>query len=146
MGDQEGESRRRDENHEQKVAFYKLFSFGDGLDMVLMSVGTLGAIANGFTQPLMTLMMGRAIHSFATSDPSHVVHQVSKVLYKYITSLIVYVFGKLFFILKNKYNKKKQKNIENTRFRKQKQFKKNIKIMFFMFSNIGAKPLHKYLN
>ena len=138
MGDQEGESRRRYDNHEQKVAFYKLFSFGDGLDMVLMSVGTLGAIANGFTQPLMTLMMGRAIHSFATSDPSHVVHQVSKVLYKYITSLFVYI--------KNNITKKKQKNIKNIRFIKQKQFKKNIKIMFFMFSNIGTKPLHKYLN
>ncbi|RVX10851.1 ABC transporter B family member 9 [Vitis vinifera] len=79
MNGEGGETSKRDEISQQKVAFYRLFSFADGLDIVLMTVGTLGAIADGFTQPLMTLMMGRAIHSFATSDPSHVVHQVSKV-------------------------------------------------------------------
>lgn len=79
MNGEGGETSKRDEISQQKVAFYRLFSFADGLDIVLMTVGTLGAIADGFTQPLMTLMMGRAIHSFATSDLSHVVHQVSKV-------------------------------------------------------------------
>lgn len=87
MRGETGESRNKrldddaddDDGSKQKIGFFKLFSFADGLDIVLMSVGTLGAIADGFTQPLMTLVMGRVINSFATSDPSQVVHQVSKV-------------------------------------------------------------------
>lgn len=63
----------------QKVSFYKLFSFADSLDVVLMILGTIGAVANGLSQPLMTLIFGNLINSFGTSDPSHVVKQVSKV-------------------------------------------------------------------
>lgn len=73
---EEGSKSRR----EQKVAFYKLFSFADQLDVVLMVIGTIGGIANGLCQPLMTLIFGQLINSFGTSDNATVVHQVSKVL------------------------------------------------------------------
>ncbi|KAF5475222.1 hypothetical protein F2P56_007052 [Juglans regia] len=63
----------------QKVSFYKLFSFADSLDVVLMILGTIGAAANGLSQPLMTLIFGKLINSFGASDPSHVIKQVSKV-------------------------------------------------------------------
>ncbi|GAB2299042.1 ATP-binding cassette sub- B member 9 [Dionaea muscipula] len=68
----------------QKVAFYKLFSFADRLDAVLMAVGSVAAMANGITQPLMTLILGQVIDSFGSSDPSHVVHEVSKVSLKFL--------------------------------------------------------------
>lgn len=75
----EGNSRRRNGADDQKVQFYKLFSFADRLDVVLMIVGTIGAIANGLAQPLMTLIFGQLINSFGSSDQSNVVHDVSKV-------------------------------------------------------------------
>ncbi|XP_060672571.1 ABC transporter B family member 9 [Ziziphus jujuba] len=64
---------------DQKVPFYKLFTFADRLDMLLMLVGTVSAMANGMTQPIMTLIFGKLINTFGSSDPSQVVHQVSKV-------------------------------------------------------------------
>ena len=63
----------------QRVPFHKLFSFADRLDVILMIMGTIGAIANGLSQPLMTLIMGQLINSFGSSDQSNVVKQVSKV-------------------------------------------------------------------
>ncbi|CBI30804.3 unnamed protein product, partial [Vitis vinifera] len=43
-----------------------------------MIVGTVCAMANGMTQPLMTLIFGQLINTFGDSDPSHVVHEVSR--------------------------------------------------------------------
>ena len=63
----------------QRVPFHKLFSLADRLDVFLMIVGTIGAIANGLSQPLMTLIFGQLINSFGSSDQSNVVKQVSKV-------------------------------------------------------------------
>ncbi|KAF8408980.1 hypothetical protein HHK36_005050 [Tetracentron sinense] len=80
-GDGGGEAERVDN---QKVSFYKLFSFGDRLDKVLMSIGTIAAIANGFSQPLMTLIFGQLINSFGGSDRSHVVEAVSKVSLNFV--------------------------------------------------------------
>lgn len=69
---------------DQKVPFYKLFSFADRLDIVLVTVGAISAIANGMTQPLMTLIFGQLINSFGATDPSHVVKEVSKVALKFL--------------------------------------------------------------
>ncbi|PIA30044.1 hypothetical protein AQUCO_05700033v1 [Aquilegia coerulea] len=63
----------------EKVAYYKLFTFADRLDIVLMIIGTISAIANGLAQPLMTLIFGQVINTFGSSDPSHIVSDVSKV-------------------------------------------------------------------
>lgn len=64
---------------EQKVAFYRLFSFADRVDIGLMMVGTVCGLANGLAQPLMMLVFGGLVNSFGTSPPSQVVHEVSKV-------------------------------------------------------------------
>ncbi|OVA18948.1 ABC transporter [Macleaya cordata] len=68
----------------QKVSFYKLFTFADRLDVILMSIGTICAIGNGLAQPLMTLIFGQLINSFGASDRSHVVHEVSKVVVRFV--------------------------------------------------------------
>uniref|UniRef100_A0A6N2K579 ABC transmembrane type-1 domain-containing protein n=1 Tax=Salix viminalis TaxID=40686 RepID=A0A6N2K579_SALVM len=65
---------------DQKVAFHKLFTFADRLDVVLMIIGTLSAIANGLSQPLMTLIFGQLINSFGASDRSNIVKEVSKMI------------------------------------------------------------------
>ena len=63
------------------VPLYKLFSFADPLDHLLMFVGTVGAIGNGISMPLMTLIFGNMINAFgATENSNEVVDEVSKVV------------------------------------------------------------------
>lgn len=69
------------EKANQKVPFYMLFIFADRLDVMLMIVGTICAVANGLVQPLMTVVFGKLINTFGSTDPSHIVKQVSKVYY-----------------------------------------------------------------
>lgn len=49
---------------DEEVPYYKLFSFIDSLDVMLMIVGTLGAIGNGVSFPVMTLLFGNIVNSF----------------------------------------------------------------------------------
>ncbi|ESQ55610.1 hypothetical protein EUTSA_v10024238mg [Eutrema salsugineum] len=49
-----------------------------------MTVGTIAAVANGFTQPLMTLIFGQLINAFGTTDPDHMVKEVWKVAVQFI--------------------------------------------------------------
>lgn len=63
----------------QKVPFYKLFMFADQYDIMLMIIGSLCAIGNGLSQPLMTLVFGGLINTFGATDPAHIVPMVSKV-------------------------------------------------------------------
>ncbi|XAR59296.1 Xenobiotic-transporting ATPase [Bertholletia excelsa] len=81
MGE-EGESRQP--AGDQRVAFYRLFAFADRRDKVLMVVGSLAAAANGLAQPLMTLIFGYLVNSFATSARSQVLHEVSQVAIKFV--------------------------------------------------------------
>ncbi|XP_019190190.1 PREDICTED: ABC transporter B family member 9-like [Ipomoea nil] len=82
--EQKEEKSKTKKNEVQKVPFYKLFTFADQLDVCLMIGGTLGAIGNGLAQPMMTVIFGQLINSFGTTDPSHAVHEVSKICVKYV--------------------------------------------------------------
>lgn len=75
--DHQGKKKADDD---QKVPFYKLFSFADRTDLALITAGTIGAIANGLTQPFMTIIFGQLIDSFGSTDQSHVIHKISKVI------------------------------------------------------------------
>ncbi|CAL5415131.1 unnamed protein product [Camellia sinensis] len=67
------------------VPLYKLFSFADFADYVLMLVGTMAAIGNGICMPLTSVLLGELIDSFGqTVNTKQVVHQVSKVSLKYV--------------------------------------------------------------
>jgi hypothetical protein len=83
----------KDNKANQKVPFYMLFNFADKIDVTLMIIGTISAMANGLAQPLMTLIFGKIINAFGSSDPSDVVKQVSKVYNYYFAS-----FYNLFFL------------------------------------------------
>ncbi|KAL4388525.1 hypothetical protein GQ457_09G003410 [Hibiscus cannabinus] len=69
---------------QQKVPFYKLFAFADRLDVFLLTVGAIAAMANGMTQPFMTLIFGEIINKFSGADRSHVIEIVSKVAVKFL--------------------------------------------------------------
>ncbi|XP_039124515.1 ABC transporter B family member 4-like isoform X2 [Dioscorea cayenensis subsp. rotundata] len=68
---------------EGKVSFFKLFSFADTKDVVLMTIGTIAAMANGFSMPLMTFIFGELINTFGHANKTNVVHLVSKVIIKF---------------------------------------------------------------
>ncbi|XVF40227.1 hypothetical protein PTKIN_Ptkin01aG0094700 [Pterospermum kingtungense] len=88
MEDEEGGSSLRNKKKsaydDQKVPFYKLFLFADGWDILFMTAGTTGAIANGLTQPIMTIIFGQLINSFGFTYQSHVIKQVSKIALKFL--------------------------------------------------------------
>ncbi|KHN45007.1 ABC transporter B family member 11 [Glycine soja] len=66
------------------VPLYKLFSFADPLDNLLMFLGTVGAIGNGVSIPLTILMFGNMINAFGGTEDSNVVDEVSKVSLKFV--------------------------------------------------------------
>ncbi|WOH11979.1 hypothetical protein DCAR_0831475 [Daucus carota subsp. sativus] len=68
----------------ERVAFYELFMFADKLDVLLMVIGSLGAVVNGLSHPLVSIAMTQIINSFGNSKNDDVVHQVSKVCLVYI--------------------------------------------------------------
>ncbi|KAL0436044.1 UNVERIFIED_CONTAM: ABC transporter B family member 4 [Sesamum radiatum] len=77
----------RDDNRKQTataVPFHKLFAFADSTDKILMIVGTIGAIGNGLSLPLMTILFGDLIDSFGETQTQHVVSAVSKVALKFV--------------------------------------------------------------
>ncbi|XP_050239583.1 ABC transporter B family member 11-like [Quercus robur] len=67
------------------VPYYKLFSFADHLDYLLMFVGTIGAVGNGFSIPLMTMVFGDILDSFGrTVNTKDIVHVVSEGTLKFL--------------------------------------------------------------
>lgn len=79
-GDKESEKKKRDEKT-KRVPFYKLFSFADSLDILLMIIGSIGAIGNGIGTPIMTILFGDLVDSFGQNQSNgEVVGVVSKVI------------------------------------------------------------------
>ncbi|EYU28160.1 hypothetical protein ABFS82_13G089300 [Erythranthe guttata] len=65
-----------------KVGFYKLFRYADKFDIILMIIGSVGAIANGASQPISTLTFSQLVNSLAQPNHTQLLHQVSKVSLK----------------------------------------------------------------
>ncbi|PKU78762.1 ABC transporter B family member 11 [Dendrobium catenatum] len=81
--DPEDSEKKGENNH--TVPFYKLFSFADHIDVFLMILGSVGALANGAALPLMTVLFGNLIQSFGGAKDIHdVVHRVSKVSLEFV--------------------------------------------------------------
>ncbi|KAJ9181726.1 hypothetical protein P3X46_005790 [Hevea brasiliensis] len=67
------------------VPHYKLFSFADSLDILLMFIGTVAAFGNGICMPLMTILLGELIDSTGKAASMTVVaHNVSEVSLKFV--------------------------------------------------------------
>jgi hypothetical protein len=63
----------------KKVSLFGMFQYADRLDVLLMVVGTVGAVANGMAEPLMTLLFGNVINSFGQSTTETILRSVRKV-------------------------------------------------------------------
>ncbi|KAH0462510.1 hypothetical protein IEQ34_010085 [Dendrobium chrysotoxum] len=82
---QDPEDSKKKEENNHTVPFYKLFSFADPIDVLLMILGSVGALANGAALPLMTVLFGNLIQSFGGAKDNHdVVHRVSKVSLEFV--------------------------------------------------------------
>ncbi|KAG6547925.1 hypothetical protein Mapa_010745 [Marchantia paleacea] len=66
-----------------QVSFYRLFSFADGVDYLLMGFGTLGACTHGVAVPVFFIFFGRLIDAFGANynNPFRMGHEVSKVTF-----------------------------------------------------------------
>lgn len=75
------QKKSKKEDSAKTVPFYKLFSFADSVDVVLMIVGTIGAVGNGVCMPLMTILFGELVNSFGENQNPNkdIVHVISKV-------------------------------------------------------------------
>ncbi|KAJ8898760.1 hypothetical protein K2173_005065 [Erythroxylum novogranatense] len=61
------------------IPFYKLFTFADSMDVILMIVGTVSAIANGLSMPIVSILFGQMSDAFGQNQGKHVLHVVSQV-------------------------------------------------------------------
>lgn len=62
------------------VPFYKLFSFADSTDVILMIIGTIAATGNGISFPLLSILFGDLTDAFGRNQNNdEAVEKVSKV-------------------------------------------------------------------
>jgi ATP-binding cassette subfamily B (MDR/TAP) protein 1 len=63
----------------EKVSFMGMFRYADGTDLLLMLIGTVAALANGMSQPLLTIVFGDVIDAFGGATTANVLQRVNKV-------------------------------------------------------------------
>jgi ATP-binding cassette subfamily B (MDR/TAP) protein 1 len=80
-GDQNGRDgeEKKDAAPAKKVSLLGMFRYADRLDILLMAVGTVAAVANGVAEPLVSLLFGKVIDSFGDSTVQNILRSVSKV-------------------------------------------------------------------
>ncbi|KAE8726810.1 ABC transporter B family member 21 [Hibiscus syriacus] len=84
-GENQGSEGKKEDEKTNTVAFYKLFAFADSTDILLMIVGTIGAVGNGVCMPLMTVLFGDLIDSFGENqNDDRIVDTVSKVSLRFV--------------------------------------------------------------
>ncbi|XP_078435411.1 ABC transporter B family member 11-like isoform X2 [Wolffia australiana] len=83
-GSDEKTTKKKKDEETKAVPYTKLFSFADSTDFVLMVVGTIGAMANGVSMPLMTLLFGRLSDAFGGSTTVNVLDEVTKVSLQFV--------------------------------------------------------------
>lgn len=68
---------------EQTLPFYKLFSFADKCDWMLMISGSIGAIIHGSSMPVFFLLFGEMVNGFGKNQMNlkKMTEEVSKVNY-----------------------------------------------------------------
>lgn len=67
----------------KKVSLVELFQYADAMDMLLMVVGFVAALASGLTQPLMTVIFGQLINAFGGATTDTILDRVSKVTVRF---------------------------------------------------------------
>ena len=76
--------RKEEENGEKmmtmaKVPFHSMFKYADRTDVLLMLVGMVGALGNGMSMAIITIIYGQMVDAFGGATPDTIVPRVSKV-------------------------------------------------------------------
>lgn len=96
-GDHQASDKSNGDEKNEKIPFFKLFSFADKTDYILMLFGTIGAIGNGSCMPLMTILFGEMINSFGNNqNNTDIVSVVSKVKLCYTSLDLILITRKTF--------------------------------------------------
>lgn len=86
--EEEREGVDRNESSEGKkstiVPYYKLFSFADPLDFLLMAAGAAAAVASGLAMPFLTLLLSQSLNAFGESVKAKSFHGIYKVADYYV--------------------------------------------------------------
>ncbi|XP_006644533.3 ABC transporter B family member 4-like isoform X1 [Oryza brachyantha] len=61
-----------------------MFRYADRLDVLLMALGTVGALGNGLSEPLMSVLFGNVINSFGENTSRTVLRSVTKVVLNFV--------------------------------------------------------------
>ncbi|TXG63202.1 hypothetical protein EZV62_010196 [Acer yangbiense] len=84
-GDQPESEKSKENEKINTVPFHKLFTFADTTDVALMIIGTIGALGNGVSMPLMAIIFGDLIDSFGQNqNNSNIVQVISKVSLNFV--------------------------------------------------------------
>ncbi|CAD6230191.1 unnamed protein product [Miscanthus lutarioriparius] len=84
-GDQNGrDGEEKKDAAPAKVSLLGMFRYADRLDILLMAVGTVAAVANGVAEPLVSLLFGKVIDSFGDSTVQNILRSVSKVVLDFV--------------------------------------------------------------
>ncbi|KAL5705493.1 ABC-type xenobiotic transporter [Ranunculus cassubicifolius] len=79
------EKNKGEETSANTVPYYKLFSFADSKDVLLMIIGTIASIANGMAMPIVTLLVGHMINAFGQNATNrNTLREVSKVALQFV--------------------------------------------------------------
>ncbi|KAL1216232.1 ABC transporter B family member 21 [Cardamine amara subsp. amara] len=80
------EKNKKEEDEKTKtVPFHKLFAFADSFDILLMILGTIGAVGNGLGFPIMTILFGDIIDVFGQNqNSSDISDKIAKVALKFV--------------------------------------------------------------
>ncbi|KAF9592483.1 hypothetical protein IFM89_015054 [Coptis chinensis] len=82
---EKSEKSKEEEKIDQSVPYYKLLSFADSKDVLLMVIGTIAAVANGASMPVMTILLGDLINAFGqNANNTDTLRVVSKVALKFV--------------------------------------------------------------
>ncbi|CAH0474092.1 unnamed protein product [Peronospora belbahrii] len=80
----------------QVVSMTEFFSYADGIDKVLMLLGTIGALATGVSQPIQIVLFGDALNTFnpESSETAEVENNIESVALNFVwVGLAVFVAG-----------------------------------------------------
>jgi len=93
MAQSSSNEEKTEKKKEETLPFYKLFSFADKYDYVLMTLGSLGAVVHGSSMPVFFLLFGQMVNGFGKnqSDLHTMTHEVSKVTYFHHQSSIFFL-------------------------------------------------------
>uniref|UniRef100_A0ACD5VGZ9 Uncharacterized protein n=1 Tax=Avena sativa TaxID=4498 RepID=A0ACD5VGZ9_AVESA len=83
-GERGKDGRPEKEEATKKVPLLGMFRYADHVDVLLMVVGTVGAMFNGVAEPFISVLFGNVINSFGESTTATVLDSVTKVVLDFI--------------------------------------------------------------